>query len=150
MLIDSPILQIQIFQNLTFKIQGQGHGCGQKSQVTKWVWLCIDLHPFCSMLISPPIPGIWLFQNLLAGQGHSSKSHSGSNVLWTHIPFHPTLVDPPIPEIQLFHDLENSRSWSWERSKFKATKSVPFPIHSHPFHSAAISPPIPMIQHFFF
>ena len=36
-----------------------------KFNVTKWVRLPIDSHPFHSMSISPPIPGIWIFQNLI-------------------------------------------------------------------------------------
>ena len=42
--------------------------------------------------ISHPIPGIQLFKNLspkIQGQGHRSNSHSGSNILLTHIPFMP-------------------------------------------------------------
>ena len=37
-----------------------------------WSWM-MDLHPFCSMSISPPIPQIRLFQTLtlkLQGEGH--------------------------------------------------------------------------------
>ena len=45
-------------------------------------------------------------------------------------------------------DLENLRSRSWERSKFKATKCVPLPIDSHPFCSISIGPPIPVINFF--
>ena len=67
-----------------------------KFKVTKWVWHPIDTHLFCSMSTDPPIPEIWLFQNLtLKIQGHdhgwsqSSRSHSGSDILSTHIPLVP-------------------------------------------------------------
>ena len=33
-----------------------------KFNVTKWVQLPIDSHPFHSMSTGPPIPGIWLFK----------------------------------------------------------------------------------------
>ena len=45
-------------------------------------------------------------------------------------------------------DLENPRSRSWLRWKFKVTKWVYHPIDSHPFRSMSIGPPIPEIQHF--
>ena len=43
MLIDPPILEIQLFQNLTFEIQGQDHEWGQNS---KWIRLPIDFTSF--------------------------------------------------------------------------------------------------------
>ena len=45
-------------------------------------------------------------------------------------------------------DIENSRSRSWVRSKFKVTTWVQHSVDSHPFGSMLIGPPIPEIQHF--
>ena len=49
---------------------------------------------------------------------------------FTFLLFH---INPPVPEIQLFlkFDLENSRSGSCERAKFKATKCVPLSMDTH-------------------
>ena len=49
-----------VFQNLTLKIQGQGHRWGQRS----WSWSGSDLasihtHPLCSMSMGPSSPEIW-------------------------------------------------------------------------------------------
>ena len=45
-------------------------------------------------------------------------------------------------------DIENSRSRSLVRSKFKVTTWVQHSVDSHPFGSMLIGPPIPEIQHF--
>ena len=45
----TPIPQIRLFQTLTFKLQGQGHGCGQRARpyshpVSKWfAFFCFTL-----------------------------------------------------------------------------------------------------------
>ena len=44
--------------------------------------------------------------------------------------------------------IENPRSRSWVRGKFKATTWVQHSIDSHPFHPMSIGHPIPEIQHF--
>ena len=53
MLIDSPIPEIQLFQNLTLTIS--------KFKATKCVPLPIDSHPFLSVSIGTPIPVIHFF-----------------------------------------------------------------------------------------
>ena len=156
------------------------------------------------MSIGPPIPELWLFQNLTLkikgqghGWGHSSKSQSGSSILSTRIPFVPCQSALPFLRYSIFKiwpwksrvkvmgevtvqshnvglasyqltslsfhvnrpshswdtafskfDLENQGSRSWVRSQFKVTMWVKHPIDSHPFHSMSIGPPIPEIQHF--
>ena len=58
--IDNLILEIRLFQNLTLKIQGQGHGGGQswKSQSGCNI---LSTHPFRSMSIDSWIPEIQNF-----------------------------------------------------------------------------------------
>ena len=71
-----------------FKIWRSRSWMRSKFQATKWVRLLIDSNPFHSRSIGHPIPGIQLFQYLnlkVQGQGHSSRSHSGSDILLTHI-----------------------------------------------------------------
>ena len=77
------------------------HSWGRSSRLYSGSNIISNSHPFRSMSISPPIPEIWLFENLTLkiqvqghgwsqrsrsqGQGHSSKSHSWSNIPLTHI-----------------------------------------------------------------
>ena len=74
----------------------------------------MDSHPFRYRSICPPIPDIWLFQNLtmeILGERHNLRWHDGPNILSSH-PFCSMSVDPPISEIQLF------QNWPW-KSKVK-------------------------------
>ena len=82
------------FSRLTLKIQGQGHGRGERWKSQHGSNILSDSHPFRSMSIGHPNLKIRLFQNLtlkIQGQGHgwgqSWKSQSGCNILSTHIPF---------------------------------------------------------------
>ena len=67
----------------------------------------------------------------------------------THISFIPSQSTFPFLKYgyQKF-DLENPRSRSWVRSKFKVTTWVQHPTDSHPFGSMSIHPVIPMIELF--
>ena len=103
---DTLIFEIQLFQNLTLKIQGQDHGkveaLGHKVGPTIF-W---PTHPFNYMSIGPPIPEIRLFKKLtlkIQGQGHSSRSHRPTSNQLTSLPFH---VNQP------------SHSWYMVISKF--------------------------------
>ena len=102
----SSIPEIQLLQNLTLKIHGQGHGWGS--------------HFFRFMSTSHPIPEKWLFQYLtlnIPGQGHGWVP-GGPNIPSTHnltsLLFH---VNQPCHSwdtttgISNFH-LENPRSRS--------------------------------------
>ena len=108
MSIGHPIPELRLFQNLTLKIKGQGHGWGQswKSQHS------VDSHPFRSMWIGHPIPELRLFQNLTLkikgqghGWGHSSKSQCGSNILSAHISFIPCQTGIPFLSYDFFENL---------------------------------------------
>ena len=136
---DPPIAAIWLFENLTLKIQVQGHGQGTSSR-SRSKSNNLSTHPFRSMSNGPPILGIHLFHNLtlnVQSQDHSSRSHSGSTSYWlTTLLFH---VNRPA------HSWNTAFSRSWDGSKFKATKCVPLPIHSHPFRSMLLGPLIPVI-----
>ena len=126
MSISHPIPGIRLFQNLTFKIQCQGHGRGQswKSQSGCNI---ISIHPFHSMSISPPIPEIQHFQNLtliIRGLGHGWGGHwrsrHGSNILSTHIPLIP--CQSAIPFLRWL------KIWPW---KFKLKVMGEGNVESH-------------------
>ena len=85
-----------------------------KLKVTKWVLHLIDLHPFRSMSIGPPIPEIQHFQNQGHGWGGHWKSQHGSNILSTHIPLIPCQSAIPFLRYDFF------KIWPW-KSKVKVT-----------------------------
>ena len=118
MSIRHPIPEIRHFQNLTLKIQGQGHGRGTL-KVTTLVQHSVDSNPFRSMSICHPIPELQHFQNLnlkIQGQGHEWRRHwksqSGYNILWTYIPFIPCQSAIPFLRYDFF------KIWPW-KSKVK-------------------------------
>ena len=93
-----------------------------------------NTHPYSYRSISHPTPQIQLFQNLtlkMQSQGHSSRSHIGSNILSTHIPLvtcQSTLLLPTY-SLATFYFL-NLRSRSCLRSKWKVTNdSISFHVN---------------------
>ena len=102
------------------------------------------------MSIGPAIPGIRLFKNLtlkIRGQGHSSMSQSGSkSYRLRSLSFHVNRPSHSWDTTPSKFDLENSRSRTWVRSKFKVTMRIQRPIDWHPFRSMSIGPAIPGIQ----
>ena len=85
MSIDTPIPEIQLFQNLTLKIQGQGHSSSSHSGANS-LWT-----HFLSFQVNQPSHSWYMFTDfyIVQGQGHSSRSHSGSEIFSTKIPFFP-------------------------------------------------------------
>ena len=71
-------------------------------------WM-ICARPFCSSSIHPPIPGIWLFQNLILeiqGQGLvKDRGHEVGRGCIRFTLFCFTSIKSPIPKMQLLHDL---------------------------------------------
>ena len=67
------------------------------------------------------------------------QAHCTSNIVFNSHVFHSKSIDLPIPKILLLKfDLENPRSRSWVRSKFKVITWVQHPNDSHPFGSMSI------------
>ena len=85
---------VQHFQNLTLKIEGQGHGWGERWKSEHGSNNLLTHIPFVSCQSAIPFLTYDLFQNLTLkfqgqglGWGRSWKSQSGCNILSTHIPF---------------------------------------------------------------
>ena len=94
--------EIQLFQNLTMKIHGQGHVCGQRSRsrltfkiqrsrlwsrsnplVTFEAWSSIDMFAFCFVAIGQFLAEIWQILYLTLknlGQGQIRWSHLSPRV----------------------------------------------------------------------
>ena len=75
--------------------------------------------------------------------------HYASNIVSNSHLFHSKSIDLPTHKIWLLKfDLENPRSRSWVRSKFKVITWVQHPIDSRPFGSISTHPLIPIIELF--
>ena len=90
--------EIQLFQNLTMKIHGQGHVCGQSSRshltfkiqrsswnplVTFEAWISVDMFAIRFVAIGPLLAEIWEIPYLtlkIQGQGHGQ-----GQTRWTHL-----------------------------------------------------------------
>ena len=150
------IPEIQHFQNLTLKIQGQGHG---------W-WERWKSQSGCNIL-STHIPSIphqsaipflkynffkiwpWKSKVKVMGEGNVESHKVGvASYRLTSLPFY---VNRPFHSwdtaVSNF-DLENPRSRSWVRWTLKFTTWVQHSIDSHPFNSMSIGHPIPELRLF--
>ena len=130
MSIGPPIAELRLFQNLTLKFKGQGHGWGHSSKSQCGCNILSTHIPFVPLSISPPIPEIQHFQNLTLkikgqghGWGHSLKSQCGSNILSTHIPFVPCQSGIPSLSYDFF------KIWPW-KSKVKVMGEVTVQSHN--------------------
>ena len=112
MWIGHPIPELQIFQNLTLKIKGQGHGWGHSSKSQCGSNILSAHIPFIPCQTGIPFLSydfFWKFD--LENQG--SRSWVGSQfkvTMWVKHPIdsHPFCsmsIGPPIPEIQYFQNL---------------------------------------------
>ena len=156
MSIGHPIQKIRLFQNLTLKIQGQGHGWGQswKSQngcsilATHIPFVpCQSALPFLRYSIFKIWP--WKSKDKVMGEVDIDSHNMGlTSYRLTSLSFHVNWPSHSKDKTFSKFNLENPRSRSWVRGKLKVTTWVQHPIDSHPFHSMSIGHPIPDIQHF--
>ena len=156
MSIGPPIPEIQHFQNLTLKINGQGHGWGHslKSQCGSNI---LSTHiPFVPCQSALPflrysIFKIWPWKSRVKVMGEVTvQSHNVGLASYrlTCLSFHVNWPSHSWDTAFSKFDLENQGSRSWVRSQFKVTMLVKHPIDSHAFRSMSIGPPILEIQHF--
>ena len=117
--IGHPIPEIRFFQNLTLKIQSQGHGWGEhwKSQHGSNILSSHIPWTLCqSAMASLSYDFLKSLTLEIQGQGHGWgehwKSQSGCNILSTHIPFVPCQLALPFLRYSIF------KIWPW-KSKVK-------------------------------
>ena len=116
--ISPSIPEIGLFQNVTLKIQGQGHGLGQiQGHILGPSFYGLTSLPL--FFNQPSHPCDVAFQNMtiqLQGKsyrwGQGSRSHSGFNILSTHTPFIPYQLALP------FLGWSHFKIWPW-KSKVK-------------------------------
>ena len=152
MSIGPPIPGIQLFQNLTLKIQGQGHGWGQslKSQHGSNIQSthiplvpCQLALPFLRYSIFKVWP--WKSKVKVIAQGHKEGISPYRFISYS---FHVNRPSHSWDTAILKFDIENSRSRSWVRSKLKVTTWIQHSVNSHPFRSMSIGHAIPELRHF--
>ena len=151
MSIGPPIPEIQHFQNLTLKIQGQCHGWGGhwKSQHGSNILLThIPLIPCQSAIPFPRYDFFkswpWKSKVKVMGEGNVESHKVGvTSYRLTSLSFHVNRASHSWVMTVSKFDLENQGSRSWVRSQFKVTMWVLHPSDSHPFHSVSIGHPIP-------
>ena len=137
MSIGPPIPGIQLFWNLTLKIQGQGHGWGQslKSQHGSNIQSThIPLVPgqLALPFLRYSIFKVWPWKSRVKviAQGHKEGMPPYRFISFS---FHVNRPSHSWDTAILKFDIENSRSRSWVRSKFKVTTWVQHSVNSHPF-----------------
>ena len=132
MWIGHPIPELQLFQNLTLKIKGQGHGWGHssKSQCGSNI-LSADI-PFIPCQSGIPFLSydffkIWPWKSRVKVMGEVKvESHNMGPTFsrLTSLSFHVDRASHYWVTTFLKFDLENQRSRSWVRSQFKVTMWV--------------------------
>ena len=146
-----PIPELRLFQKLTLKIKGEGHGWGQNSKSECWSNILSTHIPFVQcqsviLFLSNILKKLTLkIRAHCHWWGHISKSQHGSNIPSTHIPF--MSICHPIPELRLFQNLT---------LKIKGQDHVTVQSHNVGLISYrrtsislhVIRLPIPEIQHF--
>ena len=156
MSIGHPIPEIRLFQNLTLKIQGQGHGLGQSWKSQSGCNILSTCIPF--VLCQSAIPflrydffKIWPWKSKVKVMGEVKvESHKVGVTSYrlTSLSFHVNRPSHSWDTAFSKFDLENPRSRSWVRGKLKVTTWVQHSIDSHPFHPMSIDHPIPEIRLF--
>ena len=145
------IPMIELFENLTFKIQGQSHSWRSHTRYnilsTHIPFIpCWSALPFlrCSYLKNK----IWCWKFKVAVMGEVKvESHNMGPTFsrLTSLSFHVNRASHFWVMTFSKFDLENQGSMSWVRSQFKVIMWVLHPIDSHPFCYMSIGRPIPEI-----
>ena len=124
-----PIAELRLFQILTLKIKGQGHGWGHSSKSQCGSNILPTHIPFVPCQSALPfltysIFKIWPWKSSHGhGWGHNLKSQCGSNILSTHFPFVPCQSGIPFLSYNFF------KVWPW-KSKVKVMGEVDIENHN--------------------
>ena len=151
-----PTPKIQLFQNLTLKIQSQGHGWGQSWKLQSGCNILLTHIPFVPCQSAIPflrysIFKIWPWKSKAKVMGEVNvESHNMGPTFYrlTSLSFHVNWPSHSWDTTFSNFDLENPRSRSWVRWMLKVTTRVQNSIDSHPSHSMSFGHPIPEIQLF--
>ena len=128
MLIGPPVPEIQHFQNLTLKIQGQGHEWGESWKPQHGSNILSTHVPFIPCQSAIPFLTVRYF---FKGQGHGwGESHKVGVTSYrlTSLSFHVNRPSHSWDTAFSKFDLENPRSRSWVRGKLKVTTWVHYSV----------------------
>ena len=153
MSIGPPIPEIQHFQSLTLKIQGQGHRRrgSWKSQHGSNILSTHILSIPCQLAIPflrYDFFKIWPWKSkvkVMVEVKVESHKVGVTSYRLTSLSFHVNRPTHSSDTAFSKFDPENPRSRSWVRWKLKVTTLVQHSIDSHPFNSISIGHPIPEI-----
>ena len=134
MSIGPPILEIQHFQNLTLKINGQGHGWGHSSKSQCWSSILSTHIPFVPCQLALPflrysIFKVWPWKSRVKVMGEVTvQSHNVGLASYrlTSLSFHVNRVSHSWDTAFSKFDLENQGSRSWVRSQLTFTMWVSY------------------------
>ena len=154
MSIGHPIPEIRLFQNLTLKIQGQGHERGEHWKSQHGSNILSTQIPFVPCQSALPflrysIFKIWPLKpkvKVIMGEVDIESHKVGvTSYRLTSLSFHVNRPSHSWDTTFSNFDLENPRSKSWVRWTLKVTAWVQHSIDSHPLNSMSISLLIPEI-----
>ena len=153
MSIGPPIPEIQHFQNLTLKIQGQGHEWGESWKPQHGSNILSTHIPFIPCQSAIPFLRydffkIWPWKskvNAMVEVKVQSNKVGVTSYRLTSLSFHVNRPSHSWDTAFSKFDLENPRSRSWVRGKLKVPTWVQYSIDSHLFNSMSIGHPIPEI-----
>ena len=153
MSIGPPIPEIQHFQNLTLKIQGQGHEWGESWKPQHGSNILSTHIPFIPCQSAIPFLRydcfkIWPWKskvNAMVEVKVQSHKVGVTSYRLTSLSFHVNRPSNSWDTAFSKFDLENRRSRSWVRGKLKVTTWVQYSIDSHLFDPMSIGHPIPEI-----
>ena len=156
MSIGYPVPELRLFQNLTSKIKGQGHGWGHSSKSQCESNILSKHIPFVPSqsgipFLSYDVFKTWPWKSKVKVMGEVTvQSHNMGPPFsrLTSLSFHVNRASHSWVTTFSKFDLENQGSRSWVRSQFKVTMCVLHPIDSHPFCSMSIGYPIPELRLF--
>ena len=148
-----PIPQIRLFQNLTLKIQGQGHESWKSQHGSNILSTDIPFIPCQSAIpfLRYDFFKIWPWKSKVKvmGEGQVESHNMGPTFhRLTSLSFHVNRPSHSWDTAFSKSDLENPRSRSCVRWTLKVTTWVQHSIDSHPFNSISIGHPIPEIRLF--
>ena len=114
--IGRPIPEIRLFQTLTLKFQGQGHGCGQRARSYSRPSILLTLFLFISYQLDQQslrysYLEIWPWN--IQGQGHEWGQRSRSHIIPCIQPMHFLFVSHQSDQPFLRYDQNNV--WPWKK-----------------------------------
>ena len=123
-----PIAELQLFQNLTLKFKGQGHGWGHSSKSQCECNILPTHIPFVPCWSALPFLRYSVFKispwkSRVKVMGEVTLSQWGSNILSTHILFIPYQLALPFLRYSIF------KIWPW-KSRVKVMGEVTVQSHS--------------------